>query len=44
VVQAWPADGTNWRGSSQIGQRSGALSEGANCVPQVTQMKNGMAY
>src|SRR6185437_9770714 len=42
VVQAWPEVGTYWRGSSQIGQRGGSFSEGANCVPQVTQMKAGM--
>jgi hypothetical protein len=38
VVQICPEGGTNWRSSSQIGQRGGAVSEGANWVPQVTQM------
>src|SRR5580700_348464 len=43
VVHACPDGGTNWRGSSQIGQRAGFCGEGANWVPQVTQMKAGMA-
>jgi hypothetical protein len=42
VVQTWPDGGTNWRSSSQIGQRAGSLSEGVNCVPQVLQMKAGI--
>jgi len=42
VVQTWPDGGTNWRGSSQIGQRSGSFDEGENWVPQVTQIKAGM--
>ena len=42
VVQLWPDGGTNWRSSSQIGQRAGSFSEGANWLPQVTQMKAGI--
>ena len=36
VVQCWPCKPTNWRSSSQMGQRSGGWSAGGNCVPQVT--------
>src|ERR1700685_869090 len=42
VVQTCPDGGTNWRSSSQIGQRAGSLSYGVNCVPQVLQMKAGI--
>ncbi len=42
LVQPWPDGGTNWRSSVQIGQRSGAASEGANWVPQAVQMKAGI--
>jgi len=42
VVQVWPDGGTNWRSSSQIGQRCGGVSDAANCVPQVLHMKAGM--
>ena len=42
VVQVCPDGGTNWRSSSQIGQRAGSLSEGVNCVPQVLQIKAGI--
>jgi hypothetical protein len=42
VVQLCPEGGTNWRSSSQIGQRGGSVSEGENCVPQVLQMKAGI--
>jgi hypothetical protein len=37
VVHACPDCGTYWRGSSQIGQRSG--SSDANWTPHVTQIK-----
>ena len=43
VVQLWPAGVTYCRSSSQIGQAAGGFSLGAYCVPQVVQMKAGMA-
>ena len=43
VVQLWPGGGTYCRSSSQIGQAAGGLSLGSYCVPQVLQMKAGMA-
>ena len=43
VVQLWPGGGTYCRSSSQIGQAAGGFSLGAYCVPQVVQMKAGMA-
>jgi hypothetical protein len=43
VVQLWPAGVTYCRSSSQIGHAAGGLSLGAYCVPQVVQMKAGMA-
>jgi hypothetical protein len=41
-VHAWPVAGTHCRSSSQIGQLSGALSEGGYEVPQVEQTKVSM--
>src|SRR6185436_4804025 len=43
VVQPWPGGGTYCRSSSQIGQADGGFSDGSYCVPQVVQMKAGMA-
>src|SRR6478735_11648739 len=43
VIQLWPAGVTYCRSSSQIGQAAGGFSLGSYCVPQVLQMKAGMA-
>ena len=43
VVQAWPAQPTYWRSSSQTGQAAGGRGVSANWVPQVVQMKWDMA-
>src|SRR5215210_4242724 len=42
VVHRWPAGGTYWRGSMQIGHSPGGPSESANWVPQATQMYRAM--
>jgi hypothetical protein len=44
VVQLCPAVVTYCRSSSQIGHDAGGFSVGAYCVPQVLQMKAGMAF
>ena len=38
VVQDCPASGTNWRSSSQMVQRGGAVALGGYCVPQAVHM------